>query len=79
MLVRWQVTWRSDRRLWPFGTWETIIGGAARPSDRFPINEFRVPRRRASFAPGLQAAYANAVNTTARAIDQPIHCAGEGE
>jgi hypothetical protein len=60
--------------------WETILGGAARPSDGFfLINEFRVARRRASFPPGLQTAYANAVNTTAKAIDQPIHYAGEGE
>jgi hypothetical protein len=60
--------------------WEAVLGEAARPSDGFfLINEFRVARRRAGYPAALREAYAHAVSTAARSIEQPIHYAGPGE
>jgi hypothetical protein len=60
--------------------WQAVVGEGVRPSDGFfLINEFRVARRRAGYPLALRQAFARAVSTVARSIEQPIHYAGPGE
>jgi hypothetical protein len=60
--------------------WQELVGEAVRPSDGFfLINEFRVARRRTGYPLALRQAFARAVGTVARSIEQPIRYAGPGE
>jgi hypothetical protein len=60
--------------------WQDVVGETVRPSDGFfLINEFRVLRRRAGYPAALRRAFAEAVRSVARSIEQPIQYAGPGE
>jgi len=56
--------------------WQGVVGEPVRPPDGlFLINEFRVACRREGYPVALRRAFAQAVSTVARSIEQPIHYA----
>ena len=59
--------------------WEQLVHLTPQPADGFfLLTEMRTPRRRATYSPGLQHAYRQAVVATAKAIQMPIKHAGPG-
>ncbi|GGG35621.1 HNH endonuclease domain-containing protein [Hymenobacter glacieicola] len=60
--------------------WQTTVQLPAQEADGFfLLTEMRTPRRRATYAPTLQQAYAQAVAAAAKALLMPIRYAGPGE
>ncbi|NVO84290.1 HNH endonuclease domain-containing protein [Hymenobacter terrestris] len=81
-IVRGQI--RNDMSFRPALTelrrqWQARVQLPAQPADGFfLLTEMRTPRRRATYVPELQQAYARAVAAAATAIQKPIKHAGPG-